>query len=85
VSKCDLNQPATFEDHQAFPMEWQTIITAPFGRDLELAVIDASGPHTLVFPCQRILCGWVNSATKTRVNVHPTHWREWPNRAVREN
>jgi hypothetical protein len=29
---------------------WQPIATAPFDRDLELAVIDASGEHALAFP-----------------------------------
>jgi hypothetical protein len=29
-------------------MEWQPISTAPFGRDLELAVISPDGPHPLV-------------------------------------
>jgi hypothetical protein len=58
-------------------MEWQRIITAPFDRDLELAVIDADGAHALVFPCRRVLGGWMKSETKTRINVNPTHWREW--------
>jgi hypothetical protein len=42
-----------------FIMEWQRISTAPFDRDLELAVIDASGIHPLVFPCRRVLHGWI--------------------------
>ena len=58
-------------------MEWQPIATAPFDRDLELAVIDANGVHALVFPCHRVLRGWVKDRTNVRVVVHPTHWREW--------
>jgi hypothetical protein len=58
-------------------MEWQTIATAPFDRDLELAVIDAEGQHALVFPCRRVLRGWAKADTYSPVNVHPTHWREW--------
>lgn len=46
-------------------------------RDLELSVIDADGPHPLVFPCQRVVSGWLKSGTKDRVDVHPTHWRDW--------
>lgn len=56
---------------------WSPISSAPFARDLELAVIDADGPHALVFPCRRILNGWMNADTKERLDVRPTHWREW--------
>ena len=61
-------------------MEWNTIDTAPHGRDLELAVIDdEDGPHALVFPCRRVTNGggWVSSEANRLVEVHPTHWREW--------
>jgi hypothetical protein len=56
---------------------WEPIESAPFDRDLELAVIASDGPHTLVFPCRRVLGGWVNSGTRERIDVHPTHWRDW--------
>ncbi len=58
-------------------MDWRTITSAPYDRDLELAVIDAYGPHSLAFPCRRALRGWVKAGTKEQVDVHPTHWREW--------
>jgi hypothetical protein len=58
-------------------MEWQPIVTAPFDRDLGLAVINYDGTHALVFPCRRILGGWKNAETKERVTVYPTHWCEW--------
>jgi hypothetical protein len=58
-------------------MEWNPVLTAPFDRDLELAVIDREGPHALVFSCRRILGGWIKSETKQRIEVQPTHWREW--------
>ena len=57
--------------------EWQPVSTAPFDRDLELAVMSADGPHALVFPCRRLLHGWVKSDTRERIDVQPTHWREW--------
>ena len=48
-------------------MEWQRISTAPFDRDLELAVFDTAGQvHALVFPCRRILGSWINAETKQR-------------------
>lgn len=56
---------------------WQPITTAPFERDLELAVIDSDGPHALVFPCRRVPHGWVNAETEERIYVQPTHWRLW--------
>ena len=56
---------------------WQQVSTAPFERDLELAVIDDDGPHALVFPCRRILNGWMKVETKERLDVRPTHWRAW--------
>ena len=56
---------------------WQTILNAPFDCDLELAVIDEDGPHARVFPCRRIRNGWMNAETKERLDVRPTHWRQW--------
>jgi hypothetical protein len=58
-------------------MDWKPISTAPVERDLELAVIDHDGPHTLIFPCRRTLAGWMNAQTKRLIDVRPTHWREW--------
>lgn len=59
---------------------WREITTAPFDRDLELAVLDADGAHALVFPCRRIVGGWMKAGTRERLDVHPTHWREWHGR-----
>jgi hypothetical protein len=58
-------------------MEWQRIDTAPFDRALELAVIAYDGVHALVFPCRRILGGWINAETNKQIEVRPTHWRDW--------
>ena len=56
---------------------WQPASTAPFDRDLQLAVIDGAGIHALVFRCRRILGGWIRAGTTQRVDLKPTHWREW--------
>lgn len=56
---------------------WQTISSAPFDRNLELAVIDGDGTHALVFPCRRIVGGWVKAQTRERLDIDPTHWRDW--------
>jgi hypothetical protein len=67
---------ATLAHHSR--MEWQPIATAPFNRDLELAVLDAHGsPHALVFPCRKVLHRWVEAGTAVPVIVSPTHWRKW--------
>ncbi len=59
---------------------WRDISTAPFDRDLELAVLDGEGSHALVFPCRRTVGGWMKTGTRERIDVHPTHWREWQGR-----
>ena len=58
-------------------MPWQPIVTAPFDREIELAVLDAGEAYALVFSCRRVLDGWVKCGTNERVSVQPTHWREW--------
>ncbi len=59
-------------------MEWKPITTAPFDRDLELAVIDVDGTHALSFPCRHILGGWINAGSgKQLYSILPTHWRVW--------
>jgi len=74
----DLDQSAGIFPQHNFNMDWQPIATAPFDRDLELAVIDYDGPHALVFPCRRILGGWIKAETKRPIeDLRPTHWREW--------
>jgi hypothetical protein len=50
-------------------VDWKPISIAPFDRNVELAVIDRDGPHTLVFPCRRILCGWAKVETKRRIDA----------------
>ena len=60
-----------------FSMEWEPVITAPYGVDLELAVVDGNGIHAVVFPCRRMVHGWVNAASGASVELHPSHWRAW--------
>ena len=59
-------------------IEWMPINTAPFDRDVELAVIDGEGVHSLSFRCLRTADGWINAIShKQLYHVRPTHWREW--------
>jgi hypothetical protein len=56
---------------------WEEISTAPYNRDLELAVVEADHVHPLIFACRRTASGWVKAASRERVTVSPTHWRPW--------
>ena len=60
---------------------WALIHTAPFGRDLELAVMEKDEPQALLFPCRRVVGGWVKAETMKRLDVSPTHWRDWQSTA----
>jgi len=65
-----------YEDNSRIA-DWRPVSTAPFDRDLELGVLDWEGTHTLVFPCRRIIGGWLDGETKEQIDVDPTHWRSW--------
>jgi hypothetical protein len=56
---------------------WEGISTAPYDRDLELAVIERDRVHPLVFACRRTASGWVKMPTRERISISPTHWRPW--------
>jgi hypothetical protein len=67
--------PAIFQDSTH---AWLDAATAPFDRDLELSVVDTDGVHALIFPCRRILGGWMNAQTREKLTgLEPSHWREW--------
>ncbi|RUU21373.1 hypothetical protein EOD10_06810 [Mesorhizobium sp. M7A.T.Ca.TU.009.01.3.2] len=61
---------------------WKPILSAPFGRELELAVFDEDGEHALVFPCIKGRHGWKHAGTGVRVDIRPTHWRYWQSKTV---
>ncbi len=56
---------------------WEPAETAPFDRDLELAVINEDGENSLVFPCRRTELGWQHARTWQLLDIDPTHWRDW--------
>jgi hypothetical protein len=61
---------------------WHSLVSTdaapPTDRDLAVAVIDDTGTHELVFPCRYKPPGrWVRRDGRL-VDVHPTHWRDWP-------
>jgi hypothetical protein len=61
----------------AEPAVWEGISTAPYDRDLELAVIEGNRVYPLVFACRRTTSGWVKTTSRERVLISPTHWRPW--------
>ena len=65
-----------YEDNSRIA-EWRPVSTAPFDCDLEVAVLDWEGAHALIFPCRRILGGWLDAETKEQIDLEPTHWRSW--------
>ena len=74
----DADQMRHRSQHYSGAMKWLDITTAPFDRDLELAVIGPDGQtRSVAFACRRVLGGWIKAATMTRLNIHPTHWRAW--------
>jgi hypothetical protein len=65
-------------DQGALQNAWQPISSAPFDRHIELlVVINDTIPHALIFPCRRILGGWIEADAKERLDVQPIGWREW--------
>ncbi|MEJ2376063.1 MAG: hypothetical protein P8Y53_13380 [Pseudolabrys sp.] len=53
-----------------------------FERPSLLAVINYDGTHALVFPCRRVVGGWVKAETRARLDIRPTHWRHWRSNAT---
>jgi hypothetical protein len=56
---------------------WAPIESAPFDCDLQLAVIVNGEAHALAFPCRRTPGGWLKAPGNQRLDVSPSHWREW--------
>jgi hypothetical protein len=57
--------------------DWHPVSIAPFNRDLQLGVIEQGEVHSLAFPCRRTEHGWMDTATRKRIFIDFTHWREW--------
>jgi hypothetical protein len=57
--------------------KWLPVSIAPSGTDLEVCVIDSHGIHSLVFPCHKNRNEWIDASTKKRIDIQPTHWRNW--------
>jgi hypothetical protein len=62
-------------------MDWNPITSAPFERDIELAVLDQNGEHLVAFACRRGAEGWLSARSNRPVDIRPTHWRQWRERS----
>lgn len=59
-------------------MTWFKIETAPFDRNLEVAVVENDGQtYAVVFPCRRVVGGWTKADSGRPIKIYPTHWRQW--------
>jgi hypothetical protein len=54
-----------------------SMTSVPTEQQMRLAVVDNDGVHARVFPCYRIEDCRIHTESKAKVEVHPTHWREW--------
>jgi hypothetical protein len=61
--------------------EWLSISITPPDGDLEVCVMDYDGiVLALPYPCHKSRAGWVDGLNKKRIDIQPTHWREWTER-----
>jgi hypothetical protein len=61
----------------SLPDKWLPVAIAPSNIDLEVCVMDKHGIHALVFPVRKSGIDLVNASTKKRLDIMPTHWRQW--------
>jgi len=62
----------------SLPAEWLPVSLAPSDADLKVCVTDYDGiVHALEFPCRKDKTGCFNASTKKRIDIQPTHWRNW--------
>jgi hypothetical protein len=57
--------------------EWREIASAPFDREIELAII-GKDVGVLDRPCLRHGDGWLDARTLRPLKVNATHWRYRP-------
>jgi hypothetical protein len=67
-------------DVRPLPEKWLPISIAPLDTDLAVGVRDKGTVHKLVFPVCKNGTDWVDSSTKVRIDIRPTHWRNWTER-----
>lgn len=63
---------------QPAPPEWLPVSMTPPDGDLEVCVIAYDGiVHALGYPCRKSGADFVDSSNIRRIDIQPTHWREW--------
>ena len=69
-----MNRIAALQSRLLCTLEWQEIATAPFDREIELAVIN-DHVDLLQGTCLRHGNDWLDAETLRPVTVTATHWR----------
>jgi hypothetical protein len=69
-----MNRLAAFLSRLLRTLEWREIATAPFDREIELAIIDGA-VGVVDGSCMRHGDGWLDAQTLRPVTVRATHWR----------
>jgi hypothetical protein len=69
-----MNRVTSFLSNVWRAVEWREIASAPFDREIELAVIDGE-VSLLGGSCLRHGEGWLDAETLMPVAVTATHWR----------
>jgi hypothetical protein len=64
---------------------WYSIVSAPFGLDLQLATINDEGERVFDLPCRRSVTGWIDARWLTPIAFQPTHWRRWKSRPINDS
>jgi len=62
---------------------WQTIVTAPFDREVGVAVLNERGYNVFALFVRRTRAGWVADRIDDFLAIAPTHWRERGRKEVR--
>jgi hypothetical protein len=76
------DKAATMTRVPSLPNKWLPVSIAPSDADLEVCILNEQGLHALVFPVRKRGADWVDASTKKRIDIQPTHWRTWTDRAA---
>jgi hypothetical protein len=62
---------------QNLAYKWLPVSFTPPNADLEVSVLDGCELRALLFPVRKSETEWVDISTNKRIDIVPTHWRQW--------